>query len=185
MEVGKFSFYRSFYDAVRGLPPAERLGMYDAMADFAFRDEEPGFENPMLTMAWTLIRPLIESSKRGQVNGAKGGNGRGNSMGENPPQKTPLKPPLKTPPENPIGKEIEKEGEGKTHKGFTHPPSAGAGVEDPAPRGGKEELQALFAEAESLTAAQAATVRARAEHDEMVASAVPCPAGLNPFGGAS
>lgn len=70
MAVGKFSFYRSFDEAARDLPDADRLRLYDAMSDYVFRGVYPDFEG-VLGIVWKLVRPNLDSSVRGQETGGK------------------------------------------------------------------------------------------------------------------
>ena len=76
-EVRKFAFFRSYRDAMEGFDDASRLMFYEALMAYAFDGVEPDFDGDMaLTVAWKLAKPNVESSIRGQVNGAKGGRGK-------------------------------------------------------------------------------------------------------------
>ncbi len=76
-EVRKFAFFRSYRDAMEGFDDASRLMFYEALMAYAFDGAEPDFDGDMaLTVAWKLAKPNVESSIRGQVNGAKGGRGK-------------------------------------------------------------------------------------------------------------
>lgn len=70
MAVGKFSFYRSFDEAARDLPDADRLRLYDAMSDYVFRGIVPDFDGVM-GIVWKLVRPNLDSSVRGQETGGR------------------------------------------------------------------------------------------------------------------
>ncbi len=91
-EVGKFAFFRSFRDALEGFNDASRLMFYEALMAYAFDGTEPDFgDERALTMAWRLAKPNVDSSIRGQVNGAKGGRGRKGRAALETPSETPRK----------------------------------------------------------------------------------------------
>ena len=71
-----FRWLPSYYEAVRDLPDAERLEMYDAMADFGFGNETAELP-PLLSAIFHLMAPTLEKSVRFEQkqreNSAKGG----------------------------------------------------------------------------------------------------------------
>lgn len=71
-----FRWLPSYYEAIRDLPDAERLAMYDAIADFGFGNE-PGELPPLLLGYFRLIEPTLAKSVRFEgkqkANGQKGG----------------------------------------------------------------------------------------------------------------
>ena len=71
-----FRWLPSYYEAVRDLPDAERLRIYDAMADFGFGNETAELP-PLLNAIFRLITPSLGKSVRFEQkqreNGAKGG----------------------------------------------------------------------------------------------------------------
>ena len=71
-----FRWLPSYYEAVRDLPDAERLRIYDAMADFGFGNATAELP-PLLNAIFRLITPSLEKSVRFEQkqreNGAKGG----------------------------------------------------------------------------------------------------------------
>lgn len=119
-EVRKFAFFRSFRDALEGFDDASRLMFYEALMSYAFDGVEPDFEGDLsLTMAWKLAKPNVESSIRGQANGAKGGRSKKGQV----PSETQGETPSETPPET---------------QGLT-PSETPAGA--PAPDGAKDGLE--------------------------------------------
>lgn len=73
MAAGMFSFYSSYYDALKMLPDEKRLTLYDAMCAYAFEDAEPAFDDAMLAFGWALVDPLLTKSKQRSEAGTKGG----------------------------------------------------------------------------------------------------------------
>ena len=65
-------FYRSYYEALRSLPPEDRLAVYDAVFAYALDDEETETAGIPFTV-FTLIKPSLEASKRRAESGRKGG----------------------------------------------------------------------------------------------------------------
>ena len=78
--VAKFSFFESFDKVASQLEDVDRLALFDAMRDFAFRGVSPEFEGTM-ALLWGLIEPNITGSIRAQRNGAKGGRGNASKEG--------------------------------------------------------------------------------------------------------
>ena len=54
-----FLFYRSFADAMNGLPDASRHRLYDAMVNYAFHGITPQFEGLERSL-WTLIKTRLD-----------------------------------------------------------------------------------------------------------------------------
>lgn len=75
-EVNVLPFYRSYWEAAKSLPDADRLKVYDGIFSFAFEDKEPSFEG-VPSCFWILSRPNIVKSlnkaKANIENGCKGG----------------------------------------------------------------------------------------------------------------
>ena len=101
--AGKFSFFESFDRAASKLGDADRLALFDAMRDFAFRGVVPEFEGVM-AIVWDLVEPNITSSIKAQESGSKGG--RGNSSKDN--RKATTKPELETTHKTTAGKRRSK-----------------------------------------------------------------------------
>ena len=77
-----FVFFDSYDAALRNLPDADRLALFDAMCAFAFRGEEPSL-SPLLASFFALIKPTIKKSIERQENGKKGGRPRKEKQDEN------------------------------------------------------------------------------------------------------
>lgn len=73
-----FVFYRSYYEAISDLNNADKLTMFEAIAELSLNDKEPQLNGIMATM-FKLIRPQIDSNKKKRKDGMGGGR---------PPKKT-------------------------------------------------------------------------------------------------
>lgn len=65
-------FYKSFYDAIKVLPPEEQVVLYNAIFEFQFEEIEPQLSG-LCNCIFTLIRPLLEKANTKYENGKKGG----------------------------------------------------------------------------------------------------------------
>jgi hypothetical protein len=75
-ERGQFTFYASFAVALKRLrDPAERCAAYDAIIDYALRGAAPDLDAlpDAVAIAFELIRPNLDSSRRKAEAGRKGG----------------------------------------------------------------------------------------------------------------
>ena len=76
MEREQFTFYSSFARAVKRIrKAADRAAAYDAIIDYAIYGEEPNLEKLPETaaIAFELVRPNLDASRRKAENGVKGG----------------------------------------------------------------------------------------------------------------
>lgn len=65
-------FYRSYYDAVKNLPPEEFKSCITALMEYALNgDDAPA--DATAQMYLTLTKPLIDANKARRANGKKGG----------------------------------------------------------------------------------------------------------------
>lgn len=96
MGTRKFSFFESFDKIASKLDDGDRLALFDAMRDFAFRGVVPDFDGT-LDLIWDAIEPNITSSIKAQENGRKGGRGNTSKADEKPSSKAPTKPVSETP----------------------------------------------------------------------------------------
>lgn len=103
-----FAFYWSFKDAIRDMPDADKLAVYEAITDFAFFGVDPDELSPVGRLAWKLIRPQLEASIRRYEACVTNGN-KGKEFGKlgGRPCKTPNnnpkeKPQTITPTHNPL-----------------------------------------------------------------------------------
>ena len=90
-----FVFYRSFFEAIKGLPKEDQCLMFGAIADYSLDQIEPNLTG-INKVVWTLIKPQLDANTKRFINGEKGGK-HGSKGGR--PKKT--KPETKE--ENPIG----------------------------------------------------------------------------------
>lgn len=71
-ERESFVFYRSFYEAIKGLPVEQHDRILSSIIEYAIYGKEmelSGIEK----MAFTLVKPSLDSSRRNYENGSKGG----------------------------------------------------------------------------------------------------------------
>ncbi len=67
-----FIFYKSFFEAIKGLPDNERLEMYDGIIKYAINGEKiflDGFKNQL----FCLIKPQLDANNKRYKDGKKGG----------------------------------------------------------------------------------------------------------------
>lgn len=67
-----FTFYGSFYDAIKELDDADRLAVYDAICSYAITGEVPELTG-VAAMAFKLMRPNIDANLQKRAAGKKGG----------------------------------------------------------------------------------------------------------------
>lgn len=96
MQVDKFTFFGSFYEAAMMLPESQQPEFVMGILAYAFEGIEPSFEGCLAAM-FALAKPNIDSSVKGVANGSKGGRPKGdrNPTG-NPLENPPAKPPAET-----------------------------------------------------------------------------------------
>lgn len=63
-------FYRSFYDALKNIPPDERLKVYDAIMEYGMYDRDPDLEGVSLAI-FLLAKPQIDANNKRYENGRK------------------------------------------------------------------------------------------------------------------
>lgn len=76
MERGQFTFYASFAKAAERIrKKADRCDFYDAVKDYAIYGKEPEWEalSDTVAVAFELVRPTLDASKRKAENGKRGG----------------------------------------------------------------------------------------------------------------
>lgn len=69
---GGFVFLESYFWALKELPEAERLMMYDAVLKYAFEGVTPELPAPLMGY-FTLIKPSVDASLERYRNGKRGG----------------------------------------------------------------------------------------------------------------
>ena len=97
-----FVFYRSFYDAIKGLPRDIQGEIYTAIMEYGLYGKETENLKPIAQSIFTLIQPQIEANNKRFENGKKGAEYgvRGGRPKKNNPKETPKKP-QETPKETP------------------------------------------------------------------------------------
>ena len=70
-----FTFFASYYDAIKGLKDEEQLQLYQAIMSYVFEGEEPELSGNVLSF-FILMRPNLDTSKRRSESGSKGGRPR-------------------------------------------------------------------------------------------------------------
>ena len=76
-ERTQFTFYASFFDAVSRIKKkADRADAYDAICAYALREEDPDFSkmSDAAAIAFMLIKPNLDASRRKAKSGKNGGN---------------------------------------------------------------------------------------------------------------
>lgn len=79
MERMQFTFYRSFASALKRIrKDADRAKAYDAICDYALDGKEPDLSGlpDAAAIAFDLIRPVLDTSKRKSENGKRGANAK-------------------------------------------------------------------------------------------------------------
>ena len=74
MAASSFTFFASYYEALRYLPDDGCGKMLKAMCEYAFSDTEPQFSDPTQQGYWTLIKPILNRSLERSKAGRQGGN---------------------------------------------------------------------------------------------------------------
>ena len=114
-ERTQFTFYASFFDAVSRIKKkADRADAYDAICAYALREEEPDFSkmSDAAQIAFLLIKPNLDSSRRKAKSGKDGGSKKANGkQNESKPEANCKQEEHESEKE----KEIEREKENKCY----------------------------------------------------------------------
>lgn len=75
MKRDQFTFYRSFWEALKALPKKDRLGFMMALGSYVFEDapEEP---QGAALASFLLVKPILDKANKKAVNGKQGGSKR-------------------------------------------------------------------------------------------------------------
>lgn len=108
MERDQFTFYRSFWDAMKALPKKDRMGFMMAIGSYVFEDtlEEP---HGAALASFLLVKPILDKASKKAENGKRGGSkpkANGKQTGIKPEQNE-----SHIEGEKEIEGEIEREGE--------------------------------------------------------------------------
>ena len=69
-----FAFYQSFHDMITLIPDSEtQLAAYGMICAYALEGTEPETDNWILNLLFYAVKPLIDSNRKRQENGKKGG----------------------------------------------------------------------------------------------------------------
>lgn len=80
-KINSFVFYRSFFEATKGLKPLERLTVFEAIFDYVFEEKQPKL-NGVPSIILTMAIPNLDAAIANWNNGKKGGR---------PKKQTPVK----------------------------------------------------------------------------------------------
>lgn len=83
-----FVFYKSFYEAIRGLPRDIQGEIYTAIMEYGLYGEEPVCLKPIASCVFTLVKPQIDANNARYENGCKGGR-KGGKKSEDAPETKP------------------------------------------------------------------------------------------------
>lgn len=70
---GQFTFYRSFWEAVKGFPKKDRLPILEAIISYALDEIIPSGLSQSQMAFFSLVKPNLDSSRRKAANGKLGG----------------------------------------------------------------------------------------------------------------
>lgn len=70
-ERQSFTFYLSFYKAIKGLNKRERLAIYDAIVEYSLLGKEPAALSSISQIVWDLIEPTLSKSRTNFLNACK------------------------------------------------------------------------------------------------------------------
>lgn len=129
---GQFTFYRSFWEAIKVLPKKDRLPILEAIISYALDGIEPQSLSQSQLAFFSLVRPNLDSSRKKAESGKQGGKANG--------KQTVSKPQAngnQTESEKENEKENEKEIEIEGEKDKEQTASSGDLQNAPAPLSGK------------------------------------------------
>lgn len=112
MNRAQFTFYRSFYDAIKVLPKKEQTAVVLAICAYALDNEEPKLTGTASAI-FTLVRPTLDASRKKAESGKRGGEAK---QTESKPEAKPKQTAREKEGENEKEGEIEKENECYTPK---------------------------------------------------------------------
>ena len=72
-ERSQFTFYRSFWDAVKGLPKKDKLPVLEAIISYALDGENPKGLTQTQNAFFLLVKPNLDASRKKAANGKQGG----------------------------------------------------------------------------------------------------------------
>lgn len=94
-------FYRSFHEAIKELPDADRLKVYDALTEFGLNHKEINLDG-IPKVVFTLIKPQLEANYQKWLKGCKGASfGKKGGRPKGDIKKNPIDNPIPNPIETP------------------------------------------------------------------------------------
>ena len=69
----QFTFYRSFWEAVKGLPKKDRLPILEAIISYGLDGEEPAALSQSQFAFFLLVKPVLDSGRKKATSGKQGG----------------------------------------------------------------------------------------------------------------
>ena len=122
---GQFTFYRSFWDAIRCLPKKDKLPILEAIISYALDGTEPTGLTQSQTALFSLIRPNLDASRKKAKSGKSGGSAKQTPSKQEASAKQteskPLSPDKQTASEKENENEKENEVEIEEEKEKKHP----------------------------------------------------------------
>jgi hypothetical protein len=70
---GQFTFYRSFWEAIKGLPKKDRLPILEAIISYALDGDTPKGLTQSQSAFFSLVKPNLDASRKKAANGKQGG----------------------------------------------------------------------------------------------------------------
>lgn len=86
MRRGQFTFYRSFWEAMKTLPKKDQLPFVTAVCSYVFEEEERPLTGAAAA-AFLLVRPVLDTAKRRAESGQLGGQAKPKQSGSEREQK--------------------------------------------------------------------------------------------------
>lgn len=105
----QFTFYRSFWEAVKGLERKDQLPVLSAVIEYALDSKEPQGLTKTQTAFFLLTKPTLDASRRKAESGKQGGSKK--KQTEASEKQTASKKERENKKENKKENEIEREGE--------------------------------------------------------------------------
>ena len=124
---GQFTFYRSFWEAVKGLPKKDRLPILEAIISYALDGDTPKGLTQSQSAFFSLVKPNLDASRKKAANGKQGGS-KTKANGKQNEREKEIEKENEKEIENEIENEIEIEIEGENDREQT--PSTGAMFEE-------------------------------------------------------
>ena len=69
----QFTFYRSFWEAFKGLPKKDRLPILEAIIEYALDEKPPSGLNQTQGAFFSLVKPTLDASRKKAESGKQGG----------------------------------------------------------------------------------------------------------------